>query len=220
MGGMATLLGTPTAPLTIRDLAKISPQLADDLSGLVLRSEGFSVEDYLKLDGNYFVEFNEGCLQVLPMPTALHQSLILFLVMSLRGWMTRQEPGGRLLFSPFFVKLSASQYREPDVCLMRAANVSRCHAQHWDGADFVIEIVSDTNRDHDWITKRREYAVSGIPEYWIVDPTTREVVVLHLVSGTYVEAGRYTEGQLARSVTLGGFEVDVKGMFEEAMRNA
>jgi hypothetical protein len=73
---MATLLQCPPNALSIADVAEISQTLAEDIGRLVLKTEGFSVEDYMSLDGNYLVEYVDGSLQVLPSPDALHQSIV------------------------------------------------------------------------------------------------------------------------------------------------
>jgi Uma2 family endonuclease len=39
----------------------------------------------------------------------------------------------------------------------------------WDGADLVMEVVSDKNSPHHINKKPLEYGKAGIPEYWIVD---------------------------------------------------
>jgi len=46
---------------------------------------------------------------------------------------------------------------------------SRRHNKYWEGADLVKEVVSgsEDDRQRDLVTKRREYAQAGIPEYWI-----------------------------------------------------
>ena len=46
-----------------------------------------------------------------------------------------------------------------------------------------VEIVSSNNPDDDYHYKRSEYAVREIPEYWIIDPKTKKVSILLLVSG-------------------------------------
>ena len=51
----------------------------------------------------------------------------------------------------------------------------------------VIEMVSPDNPARDYRHKRSEYAVRGIPEYWIVDPMQKQVVVLTLDEGFYDE---------------------------------
>ncbi len=74
-----------------------------------------------------------------------------------------------------------------------------------------MEIVSESNRRHDLVTKRGEYAQAGIPEYWIVDPEEERTIVFILkASGeTYVEHGTFHKGERAESKLLPGFGVDV-----------
>lgn len=52
----------------------------------------------------------------------------------------------------------------------------------------VIEVVSPDDRARDYRYKRSEYAVRGIPEYWIIDSSERQVMILTLVEGFYDEA--------------------------------
>ena len=51
----------------------------------------------------------------------------------------------------------------------------------------VVEVVSPDDPARDYRYKRSEYAVRGIPEYWIVDPMQKKVVILTLVEGFYDE---------------------------------
>ncbi|MEU4235755.1 Uma2 family endonuclease [Actinoplanes sp. NPDC026619] len=53
----------------------------------------------------------------------------------------------------------------------------------------VIEIVSPGSEAMDEVTKRREYASAGIPQYWVVDRDDAQTVTLYQLSGadTYAE---------------------------------
>ena len=56
----------------------------------------------------------------------------------------------------------------------------------------VVEVVSPgkegtENYDRDYIEKRREYALRGIPEYWIIDPARQVILVLTLKGQVYQE---------------------------------
>jgi len=86
----------------------------------------------------------------------------------------------------------------------------------WRGADLVMEIVSPTDRQRDLVTKRREYALAGIPEYWIVDGEQQSIIVLTLAGESYQVHGTFGPGQQAGSVLLPGFVVDVAEVFAAA----
>ena len=212
---MDALLEAPPRAITFADLAAFSQQLADDVGRLPLRRSGYTVADYLSLDGNYLVEYVDGCIQVLPMPSAVHQALTFVAMQRFDAWTEANDPAARLVQAPFRVYLSPRLYREPDVAVMLGRHADRREANRWDGADLVMEIISESNREHDVTTKRAEYAAAGIPEYWIADPEARGVRVLTLPSGAteYAVHGDFGPGQTATSVVLPGFAVDVSDWF-------
>jgi Uma2 family endonuclease len=43
--------------------------------------------------------------------------------------------------------------------------------------DLIVEVLSSSNHDYDTSIKRAAYARAGVPEYWIVRPATRDVLV-------------------------------------------
>jgi Uma2 family endonuclease len=212
----ALLEAPPRRPVNFADLAGISRQLSEDVGLLTPRRSGYTVADYLSLDGNYRVEYLDGCLQILPMPSGPHQDLIGELYTRVRAWARSSDPDGWTRMSPFRVMVTGTAYREPDVCFMLGRHAERRHNNYWDGADLVVEIISEGSRNHDEVTKRREYAVAGIPEYWLVDSDVRTVRVLTLPSAaadTYTVHGEFGLGQTATSVLLAGFAVDVAELF-------
>ena len=81
-----------------------------------------------------------------------------------------------------------------------------------------MEVVSGSpaDRDRDLVRKRRDYALAGIPEYWIVDPQEEVIYVLRLEGKEYVEHGRLTAGDVATSALLPGFTVPVDDVWEAA----
>lgn len=168
--------------------------------------------DYFLLNTNRLVELTDGCLEVLPMPTELHQALLILMCTLLRQFV-QSDVEGRVLVSAFSIRLWPGKIRQPDVLYMSGRNAHRRHEDHWDGADLVVEIVSDDDRRRDLEVKRREYAQAKIPEYWIIDPRHRTVTVLHLGGSGYDVAGTYGIGDTAASVLLPGFAVAVADTF-------
>lgn len=177
----------------------------------------WSEEEYLGLGTNRLVEFSDGTLEVLPMPTQTHQTIV-FLLSRLLYAFASTKAVGYVLPAALRVRLWEGKYREPDVVFMLSQHASRRHESYWEGADLVMEVVSNSPEDRrrDLVTKRREYAQAGIPEYWIVDPQSQTVTVLGLDGRGYVEGGLYGQGETAQSVLLPEFAVAVNEIFNIA----
>ena len=91
---------------------------------------------------------------------------------------------------------------------------SRNQEAYWTGADLVVEVVSPDDPKRDLVDKRREYAQAGIPEYWIVNPQTGEILILVLDDNGYREHGRFTRSDLATSPTLDDITIDVSAILD------
>jgi len=172
----------------------------------------WSEEDYLALDTNRPVEFCDGRIEVLETPTALHQLITAFLYRALFGFVDPRSLGV-VLPAAYPVRLRAGKYREPDVLFISSAHAARLRNEYAEGADLVMEVVS-SDRQRDLVRKRREYALAGIPEYWIVDPERETITVLALDGDRYAEHGVFTRGDTAASKLLPGFGVSVDETFE------
>jgi Uma2 family endonuclease len=173
-------------------------------------------EAYLALPGGIQVEFTEGHVEVLPMPTLAHQFIVLYLYRLLNDYVQSNQLGW-VLAAPLPVRLRPSVYREPDIIFLSAAWPERRASDYPDGADLVMEVVSGGREDRrrDLVVKRAEYAAAGIAEYWIVDPDEKAITVLRLQGDQYVEHGRFTEGN-ALSATIPGFAVSVTDVWAAA----
>lgn len=185
-----------------------------DIAELFPAQGSWSEDEYLTLDTNRLVEFSHGQLEILPMPTQSHQLLVIALFQLLRAFVAARKLGTALI-APMRMQLWPGKFREPDIMLMLAENDERRTDQYWLGADLVIEVVSPDDRRRDIVTKRQEYALGGIPEYWIVDPTDRQITVLVLERDSYTVHGAFAEGEQATSLLLEDFSVDVTTVFAE-----
>ena len=146
------------------------------------------------------------------MPDEKHQAIVFFLIQALKT--LAAGVGGKATMAPFPVRLWADKFREPDVVFMKDEHLNRCTRKFWDGADLVIEVLSESNRDLDLHTKPGEYARAGIPEYWIVDPQERSITILVLSGESYTTHGVLRDGQSATSTVLERFEVLVTDVLD------
>ena len=142
------------------------------------------------------------------MPTELHQMIVLYLYRALLAVLAAAKLG-TVLVAPLRVRLWPGKYREPDIVVMLSTHAARRHDAFWEGADLVMEVVSDDDRRRDVETKRFEYARAGIPEYWIADPAHGRITVLTLEEESYVVHMECERGERASSRLLPTLLVDV-----------
>jgi Uma2 family endonuclease len=188
-----------------------------DIAYLFPNQGYWSEEEYLSLESNHLIEFSQGHLEFLSMPTQSHQIIVLHLYRLLLAYVEKHNLG-MVLIAPLRIKLWDGKFREPNIVFMKQENADRRGEKFWEGADLVVEVVSGSaeDRERDLTTKRQEYAEAGIPEYWIVDPKTAVVHVLVLANNEYLLHGRFETGQTATSVLLPGFVADVEPIFATA----
>ena len=201
-----------TSAATEKDMERhiLDPEIA-----VLLPEQGaWSEHDYLWLTNhtNRLVEFADGYIEVLPMPTTKHQVISKYLFLALLALV--QRINGDILYAPLRVRVRPGKYREPDLLLLRSAADPRRGNDYWEGADLVVEIVSPDDPDRDYVTKRAEYAHVGILEYWIVDPQNETITVLQLADATYVEHGVFGRGKAVTSALFPDFEVSVDAVLD------
>ncbi len=206
---MATEVETltePARPLTWKDL------LED-----ILPPQGqWSEDEYLVLTDhrNRLIEFTDGFLEVLPMPTYEHQLVLRYLFLAFFNFFGPR--GGDVIFPTLRLRIRPSKFREPDLLVLLSANDPRAENRFWLGADIAVEVVSEDKPERDLVEKVTDYAEGGVPEYWIVNPMTETITVLNLQGTAYREAGVYRRGQAAVCVLRPEFSVSVDEVFDSA----
>src|SRR5215510_15768806 len=85
---------------------------ADGLEIDLLPLQGlWTEEQYLRLTDqtNHFIEFTDGYVEVLPMPTRQHQAISRFLFLALLAFV--QRIGGTVFYAPLRVQVRPNKYR-------------------------------------------------------------------------------------------------------------
>ncbi len=174
----------------------------------------WTVEQYLRLteQTNRLIEFTDGYIEVLPMPTERHQAILAFLFLVLHPLV--EQLGGKVRFAPLRLQIRVGKFREPDILLVRDAHDPRRQNRYWYGAELVMEIVSPDNPERDMTEKHADYAEAGIAEYWIVDPEQEMITVLRLIGDAYVEHGVFRRGGTAISALLPHLMVQVDSVLD------
>jgi Uma2 family endonuclease len=174
-------------------------------------------EDYLLFpDDGRRHELIGGEHYVTPSPVRKHQRVSARLQHSL-GPFVDENRLGFLYSAPFDVILSDEDVVQPDLLFVSRQRTAIEQDHGIVGApDLVVEILSESNRKTDEITKRKLYEWAGVLEYWVVDPVLETVKIYRLDGGIYeriaelsVEAGDRLETPL-----LPGLAIALARIFE------
>jgi len=183
------------------------------------KTQKLTVADYLALDDAFEGrrEFVDGAILEMPPESNLNAQISVFLLVTLSrfvplNWLRHKD-----------VELVvASRVRMPDLLILGEelaavllATERSTITEEMPAPLLVVEVVSPgkANEDRDYRFKRSEYAVRGIPEYWIVDPARRAVAVLSLVDGLY-ESVDYGESQRLVSSFLPELDLTVEQILQ------
>lgn len=122
------------------------------------RQGAWTEEQYLTMTDhtNRLVEFTDGLLEPLPMPTDHHQAILAFLYETFTAFV--RPRGGKVRFAPLRLRIRPGKFREPDLLLVRSANDPRRQNRFWTGADLALEVVSPDKPNRDLVDKRGDYA--------------------------------------------------------------
>ncbi len=110
--------------------------------------------------------------------------------------------------------------RYPDLTIIREEHIQQLSKRNtirlsMSPPILVIEVVSpgEIQRDRDYIAKKMQYQDCGIPEYWIVDPQTKTILVLKLMGDAYKEVGSFSNDDLLQSPEFRELNLKVSEVF-------
>ncbi len=183
----------------------------------LVRMPGWTLERYLEeAPENAFWEFVRGEVIMHSPVRAEHQDLVVWLTILLRLYCERRGLGCKVLTGPAAVQILPDVVREPDIFLLAPEDAARAQGVPIRARpQLVVEVVSPSTRTLDKVEKAHDYALAGIPEYWVVDPDLKEVL-FHTLEGDRYRVQRLTQGRLESRV-LPGFWLEVSWLFQQPL---
>jgi Uma2 family endonuclease len=195
------------------------------MSGVASKSGQKTVADWLALPDAARIELIDGEFVEKAAPTFEHGLAQVHTVVAISGLYDRRVggprgPGGWWIVTEVDVLLDGRGYR-PDIAGWRRERAPAPLKERpvTLRPDWICEIVSDSNRTTDTVTKLRRYHQAGVPHYWILDQVDRTLTVhRHLTDGYLValradfhervRAEPFDAIELAVSVLLGANDDD------------
>ncbi|MDE7416091.1 MAG: Uma2 family endonuclease [Lachnospiraceae bacterium] len=141
----------------------------------------YTAEDYYNMPENIRAELINGEIVYMAAPSRIHQEILMELSTLINNYIKSKEGNCKVYPAPFSVQLRKSEDTviEPDISVICDKN--KLNRRGCLGApDWIIEIVSPSNPEHDYIDKLSLYTKASVREYWIVDPQTRNIYVYSL----------------------------------------
>jgi Uma2 family endonuclease len=167
----------------------------------------YSFEEYLNYNDGTELQYELVNGELISMPTAsgIHALIMVFLYDIFKQQINYLKQKWAVMPGNIGVRTDEKKSRIPDLVILNKQQVEELKemavAVLQTPPILAVEIVSPGHADDDYRYKRSEYAVKGIPEYWIVDPIAKKVSVLVLVSGFY-DLTEFTESQQIISPTF------------------
>lgn len=119
-------------------------------------------------------------------------------------------PGGWWIGTEIDVVLDGRGYR-PDLVGWRRERLAEWPKQRPVAVrpDWICEILSESNRSIDTVTKLRRYHQAGVPHYWILDQADRNLTVHRYGPDGYLIALRAEAAELVRAEPFDAIELRV-----------
>lgn len=138
----------------------------------------YTVEDIYALPDGERAELIDGKIYYMAPPNTIHQILVHFFDREIGNYIQSRDGECEVFPAPFAVFLDKSNmnYVEPDIsviCDKKKIDEKGCHG----APDWIIEIVSPWSKSMDYFTKLFQYRVTGVREYWIVNPAKEMISV-------------------------------------------
>jgi len=171
-----------------------------------------SYEDFIKLteesDNRY--EYIDGEVYLLASPSYNHQSIIVEILNVMYNWFK----GGKCkpLTAPFDVILLKEDNKnvvQPDILVICDNEKGRYRGT----PSLVLEVLSETTKHKDMLKKLDLYIHSGVSEYCIINPFSKEVYVYYIEDKAIAEYKVYKGNERAKSIMFKGLDAPLAQIF-------
>ena len=132
-------------------------------------------------DGDRY-EVIDGEVLVTPAPGTQHQRVAFRLITLLQAYVSAHGLGEMLWdVDLLFVE---GQFLRPDMLFVPTSQAHRATDRGMEGVPgLIVEVQSPSSVSIDRVKKPRRYRDFGVPEYWVVDPVERAVLVWRFAQG-------------------------------------
>jgi Uma2 family endonuclease len=182
----------------------------------------FTYSDYLSWADNERWELIEGeAFNMTPAPSRAHQKILLALADLFFNYLV--DKPCEVYVAPFDVRLPEGNQTEPETTsvvqpdIMVVCDLAKLDEKGCAGPpDLIIEIISPSTVARDYIEKLALYERRQVPEYWIVHPVDKTIMVFQLKANREYGKPRIYTGEDPIPVSLfPDLVIDLKKVFKD-----
>jgi prevent-host-death family protein len=182
-----------------------------------------SYDEFVKINekSTLRMELINGEIYLLSSPTIIHQELLARLYRAFSDYF--DEKKCKVFFAPFDVVLKKKvgdelDVLQPDLLVVcdLPGNVDE-KGKYQGTPALVVEILSETTRKKDMIEKLNSYMLSGVDEYWIVDPKQERVLIYNFTDCDIEGFNVSGKGGVADSQLFDELRIDMNGLFDHLL---
>lgn len=181
-----------------------------------------SYDEYMEISqkSTLRMEYINSEIILMESPDIKHQELIGRLYLIFSEYFRNRKC--KVFLAPFDVKFNKKGLKEPDVIqpdLLIACDISRetvTDNNRYTGTPaLVIEILSQNTRSKDMIDKLNTYMLSGVKEYWVIDPKNETILIYCFNDCDIDMLNSYKKSTKAPSNAFKDLCVNVDELFKE-----
>ena len=176
----------------------------------------YTVADIESLPEGQRAELIDGDMYLLASPARIHQRISGHLYHTILTHIEQKKMPCDAYAAPFIVYIGGAEdhynYVEPDISVI--CDKTKLTDKGCVGApDWIIEIVSPSSRQSDYIRKVSLYEYSGVREYWIINPDSRTVrTYFFAASDTEVLTREYAFDDFIPVHICDGFQIRISDL--------
>jgi len=165
------------------------------------------------------MEYINGEIVLLSSPNTFHQDISGNLHVKLREYL--KEKDCKVFYAPFDVHFYKHEIDTPDVmqpdliiaCDLRG-NVTE-KGRYMGTPTLCVEILSKSTRSKDMVDKLNTFMMSGVKEFWVVDPLKRTVLVYAFNNLEIEEYATFKDEENLVSYQFAGLQIPLGKIFEQ-----
>ena len=182
-----------------------------------------SYEEFMEINekSTLRMEYINGEIQLMDSPNLGHQEILGRLHLIFHEYFKGKKC--RVFMAPVDVHFRKKGIKDPDVMqpdLLLACDIKgniNEKGKYMGTPTLVLEILSESTRSKDMVDKLNTYMLSGVREYWIVDPRQEQVIVYTFADCEIENLTCYKRGDNAASFMFEGLSLDVSELFDDLL---